>query len=81
MLFLAFLVVALVAAAPTAVKRALSEKDIDALHLALYLENLEKELFLRGCNGFTDADYRVSDFPDTFHQQVCVIAQQEDFHM
>lgn len=81
MLFLALLLVAFAAAAPTAVQRALSQKNVDALHLALYLENLEKELFLRGCNGFTDADYRVSDFPNTFHQQVCVIAQQEDFHM
>lgn len=74
---------AVATAAPTTAvtKRELSQSTIDALHLALYLENLEQALFLRGCNGFQDVDYRMSGFGEGFRGDICVIAQQEAFHM
>ena len=85
MLLLALLtaLLAFASAAPTTAvtKRALSQTAIDALHLALYLENLEQALFLLGCNGFADVDYVNSGFREGFHGEVCVIAQQEAFHM
>lgn len=81
MLILTLLLAALVAAVPLEVKQALSSKDIDTLHLALYLENLEHELFTRGCNDLSDSDYTNAGLGQNFHGDVCVIVQQEAFHM
>lgn len=80
-LFLALLAAATAAPTTAVNKRALSQSTVDALHLALYLENLEQALFLRGCNGFQDADYATSGFGEGFRGEICVIAQQEAFHM
>lgn len=82
MLFLTLLLTTiLVAAAPSAVKRALSSQDIDILHLAQYLENLEYALFSKGCDDFADAEFTSAGFAAGFRGQVCVVAQQELFHM
>lgn len=85
MLFLLPLLLAtLVTAAPTVlptISRALSSADVNTLTLALYIKNLEHELFLRGCNGFADVDYQNSGFGEGFRSEVCVIAQQEAFHV
>ena len=82
MLFLTLLFTAiLAAAAPSSIKRALSSQDVDTLHLALYLENLEYALFTKGCNEISDAEFVTAGFAGDFRSQVCVVAQQEAFHM
>lgn len=78
MLFLAFLLTALAYAAPN-VKRALSFQDIETLQLANYIENLEYALFIGGCNGFGEADFKSAGFASTFRTDICAIAQQSNF--
>lgn len=51
-----------------------SATDVSVLQLALYLENLELNLYTGGFVNFTDAEYTAAGFPPGFRDNVGVIA-------
>lgn len=53
---------------------ATSATDVSVLQLALYLENLELNLYTGGFLNFTDAEYTAAGFPPGFRHNVGVIA-------
>ncbi|KAI4271016.1 MAG: hypothetical protein LQ337_006312 [Flavoplaca oasis] len=57
-----------------------SATDVSVLQLALYLENLELNLYTGGFVNFTDAEYTAAGFPPGFRDNVGVIADHEKTH-
>ena len=53
----------------------LSASDSMVLQLALFLENLEYNLYTGGFENFTDAQYEADGFPVGFRENVGVIAE------
>ncbi|KAI4264930.1 MAG: hypothetical protein L6R35_007267 [Caloplaca aegaea] len=58
-----------------------SPTDGEVLQLALYLENLERNLYTGGFENFTDAEYTAAGFPPGFRENVGVIAAHEAVHV
>ncbi|KAL8856226.1 MAG: hypothetical protein Q9178_007143 [Gyalolechia marmorata] len=58
-----------------------SPTDESVLQLALFLENLELNLYTGGFLNFTDAEYVAAGFPPGFRENVGVIADHEKTHV